>query len=107
MIIKERISEEKLKELASDASMVKMAVDIEKGILAAVCFFHMDCAEELIRNGSKNKNLWGANFYPQEKRVDFSAVFNIRPQYNNRAMEIQDPVIKKEVGAVINKLLPI
>lgn len=107
MIIKEKISEEKFKELAGEASMVKIAVDIEKEILSLGCELHMDCADDLMRAGSENKNLWGANVYPKKKTLDFSAVFNIRPYYNNRSMEIQDLEMRKRVEAVIRKILPI
>ena len=107
MIIKNKISSEKLDEIAEGTLMVKLVVDIEKEILAAGCELHIDCAEEMIGAGSLNKNLWGANIYPKNKKIDFSAVFNIRPQSGNRSMEIQDNAIREKVGAVIKKLLPL
>lgn len=101
MIIRDKISSEKLNEIAGDALIVKLVVDIEKEILSAGCELHIDCAEELINAGSLNKNLWGANIYPKNKKIDFSAVFNIRPASGNRSMEIQDNAIREKVGAVI------
>lgn len=107
MIIKEKISKEKFEELADGASMVKMAVDIKKEIMSLGCELHMDCADELMQNGSENKNVWGANIYPKKMALDFSAVFNIRPGMGNRSMEIQDVEITRNVEEVIKKLLPI
>ena len=107
MVIKEEISEAKFTELIKDIDMLKLAVDVKKEIVAAGCYFHMDCAEELIKDGSSSANIWGANIYPEEKKLDFSAVFNIRPLLNNRSMEIQDVAIKEKVAAIIRKLLPL
>ena len=106
MIIKEKISKEKFKEIIGDDAMAKLAVDIEKKFLSISCEFHVFCAEELIQDGSRRKNLWGANVYP-DGAIDFTAVFNIRPQDGNRSTEIQNEDTKKEVEAVIKELLPI
>jgi len=107
MLIKEKISKEKFAETAKDADMLKLVVDIEKEVLSLDCVFHVDCADELLRTGSKGKDLWGANVYPKEKKLDFSAVFNVKPHYNNRSMEVQDAAIRGKVEAVIRKLLPL
>ncbi len=94
-------------EIASGAKMVKMAVDIEKEIISLGCELHMDCGDELMQSGSRIDNVWGANVYPEKNALDFSAVFNIRPSFGNRSMEIQNAEIKKKVEAVIRKLLSI
>lgn len=106
MIIKEKISKEKLKEIIGDAEMAKLAVDIEKKLLAIGCEFHVFCAEELLQGGSRRKNIWGANVYP-DGALDFTAVFNIRPADGNRSMEIQSEGVRKEVESVIKTLLPL
>ena len=42
----------------------KAVADIKLGIFSIGCELHIDCAEELIENGSKAKDLWGFNIYP-------------------------------------------
>lgn len=106
MIIREKISKEKLKEIIGDDVMAKMVVDIERKILAISCELHLFCAEELLRDGSRRKNIWGANVYP-DGTIDFAAVFNIRPQDGNRSIEIQEKNTRKEVEAVMRALLPL
>lgn len=86
--------------------MAKLAVDIERKILTIGCEFHVFCAEELLNDGSRRKNTWGANVYP-DGAIDFTAVFNIRPQDGNHSTEIQNEETKKEVESVIKKLLPV
>jgi hypothetical protein len=100
MIIKEK------KSLNSfDPVFVKVVVDIEREIVSASCELHSDCAEELVVDGSVYKNLWGANIYPGDKKIDFISLINIRPADNNRSMDIENPVIKKKVEDIIKKLL--
>ncbi len=100
MIIKEKSSLDSF-----DPAFVKAVVDIEKRILSAGCELHSDCAEELTAAGSDYKNLWGANFYPTDKKIDFISLINIRPAENNRSMDIENPTIKEEVEGIIKELL--
>ena len=84
---------------------VKVVVDIERGVLSAVCDLHSDCADELVADGSQWGNLWGANVYLDEKRIDFVSLINIRPAVGNRSMTIELPAIRAKVEAVIRKQL--
>jgi len=106
-LIKEKISPGKFAEIVGDADMVKVVVDIEREIVALGCELHIDCANELIEDGSRSKDIWGANVYPKKREIDFTAVFNIKPSSNNRSLEIQDAAIREKVGAVIQKFLPL
>jgi len=99
MIIKEKTS------LDSFGSFVKVVADIERQIISVGCELHVDCAEELMAQGSSYANLWGANAYPKDKKIDFIALINIRPAANNRSMEIGDQNIKKRVEDIIKKLV--
>ncbi len=86
------------------SEMSKLAVDIERKIIAAGCEFRVFCADELLEDGSQRKNIWGANVY-SDGRMDFAAVFNILPQDGNRSLEIQDGKIRAEVETVVKNLL--
>lgn len=99
MIINEKIS------LDSYGDFVKVVVDIERQIMAVGCELHVDCAEELMAEGSKYPDLWGANVYPKDKKIDFIALINIRPASGNRSMEIGDENIRKKVEDIIKKLV--
>ncbi len=98
MIVRAKAS---LKEFGS---FVKTVVDIEKKITAIGCELHIDCADELIADGSSGKDLWGANIYPEDKRIDFISMINIRPKDNNLSMEIQIPEIRSRVEVIIRDL---
>lgn len=99
MIIREKIKTP-LKE-----KFVKVVVDIEQSVLACGCELHIDCAEELMETGSVSNNLWGANVYPEERRIDFVSLINVRPAADNRSMEISLPEVRYQVESIINALL--
>jgi len=100
MIIKEKTS------LSSfDPVFIKVVIDIKREIISAGCELHSDCVEELVVDGSKYTDLWGANIYPADKKIDFISLINIRPADNNRSMDIKDQNIRKKVEDIIKKLL--
>ena len=86
-------------------SYIKVAVDVQREILAGGGVMHADCEEVLLDSGSKQKDVWGADWLPKEERVDFRSLINIRPRQNNRTMEIQDKTIRGQVEKIVRKLL--
>ena len=87
-------------------SFVKVVVDVERRILAAGCELHIDCADELVEDGSAARDLWGANVYPEKGVIQFVSLINIRPRDGNRSMEIQLPDIRARVEEIIRALTP-
>ncbi len=86
---------------------IKVAVDIKQKILAGGGVMHADCEALLLQHGSKQADIWGADWQPRVKKVVFNSLINIRPRQNNRSMEIQNEKIKDDVEAVVKKLLDI
>jgi hypothetical protein len=99
MIIKEKTS------LDFFGSFVKVVVDIERKIISAGCELHADCVEELMTDGSLYTNLWGANIYPKDKKIDFISLINIRPVANNRSMDIENQNTRKKIEDIIKELV--
>ena len=109
-IIKKKITKDELGKIAQEGfgEMVKVVVDVKREVLAIGGELHADEEIALVKDGSESKNLWGANIYlnkPKEKRVEFSALINIRPAQNNRSMEIQNPKIKEKAKEIIDNLI--
>ena len=86
---------------------IKVAVDIQTEILAGGGIMHADCEKVLLESGSKQVNIWGADWHPQEKQVGFQSLINIRPGQNNRSMEIQDQKICQKLERIVRSLLEI
>lgn len=88
--------------------MVKFVVDVERGVLAVGGEMHADAEQLLLEDGSRQADLWGANYYPGRGRegcIEHSALINIRPAAENRSMEIQDPVVREKVRSLVFALL--
>jgi hypothetical protein len=111
LLVKEkRISPQQLKAVCDGwfEDMVKVVVDIEKGVICAGGELHADAEKKLIAEGSKQSSIWGANFYPwhpQEERIEYTALINIRPGQDNPAMNILNPQIQTHMRKLIETLL--
>ena len=80
-------------------------MDIERGILAGGGELHADCEAVLLENGSKQVDIWGADWYPLTQEVGYESLINIRPRQNNRSMEIQYAMIRQQVAHIVQQLL--
>jgi hypothetical protein len=80
--------------------MVKYVVDVSRGVAAVGGEMHADGEEALLEDGSRQPDLWGANYYPGRGRdecIEYTALINIRPAQGNRSMEIGDPAVRDRV----------
>ena len=101
-ILREHPTEEQVIEMLETLqTYIKLAVDIERHCVAGGGTMHYDCEQELLKDGSRQEDIWGADWYPQERAVRFEALINIRPRQNNRNMPIQDPDIRARVEATV------
>jgi hypothetical protein len=88
--------------------MVKYVVDIERGIIAVGGELHSDAEAVLLENGSRQADLWGANYYPglgASDCIEYTSLINIRPSQGNRSMVIEDGEIRDRVEVVTHRLL--
>ena len=86
-------------------SMIKIVVDIRRRYLSGGGEMHADCESVLLEDGSEQDDLWGANWYPSEQRIEFESLINIRPRLGNRNILIQDENLRKQVEFVTREIL--
>ena len=108
--IDSEISIKALREMSEKmfGNLVKAVVDIEKEIMVIDAELHSDEEKVLIEDGSKQQNLWGINIYtelPQEDRIEFDSMINLRPKQNNRSRGIDDPKIREKILQICDKLI--
>ena len=84
---------------------VKLAVDIDRGVLAGGGAMHADCEAILLEDGSQQDFIWGADWNPSTQEVTFESLINIRPRQNNRSLELQDPELRAKVEQITRDLL--
>ncbi len=105
-IIREHASRKQLHEMMEMLeTYIKLAVDIERGILAGGGAMHADCEAALLEDGSQQEFIWGADWNPETQEVTFESLINIRPSQNNRSLELQDLELRTKVERVTRKLL--
>lgn len=84
---------------------IKIAVDIEREILAGGAERHYECEQELLKDGSRQKDIWGADWYPYTRETSFESIINIRPSEGNRSMIVKSPIIQKRITTITERLL--
>lgn len=107
-IITQALELVRLNEMAANSfgNLVKAVVDVEKELLAIDAELHSDLEALLLENGSKQKDLWGINLYPEiagEEFIEFDSVINMRPSQNNRSRGVEDETLRKRIISVVTK----
>lgn len=88
--------------------MVKYVVDVRRRLIAIGGELHADGESLLLESGSRQEDIWGANYYPgrgPEGCIEFTALINIRPAAGNRAMEIADESLRRTIREVTFELI--
>lgn len=110
LIADARVDPARLRELVDQyfGDMVKVVVDVRRRVVAVGGELHADAEALLLEHGSRQTDLWGANYYPglgPSGCIEFTALINIRPAQANRSMEIQDPDVREAVRAIVHDLV--
>jgi RES domain-containing protein len=87
------------------STYVKLAVDLDRGVLAGGGVMHADCEALLLEDGSAQQDIWGADWNPTTRQVTFEALFNIRPGQDNPALEVLDPLRRERIVQIVRHLL--
>ncbi|NJR66145.1 MAG: hypothetical protein HC772_13830 [Leptolyngbyaceae cyanobacterium CRU_2_3] len=105
LLIRDRATEAQVEAMLEELGVyIKVAVDIDRRILAGGGYLHADCEAELLDDGSRQDAIWGANWNPFTQNIVYESLINIRPR-QNRSMEILDIGIREQVAQVIHQLL--
>lgn len=105
-IIRSRATQQQMTDMLQALNTyIKLAVDIRRGILAGGGAMHADCEAVLLEDGSKQEDVWGADWNPGARQVTFESLINIRPRQNNPSMDILDPAIRERVAAIAYQVL--
>jgi hypothetical protein len=80
--------------------MVKFVVDVERRVAAVGGELHADEEALLLDDGSRQEDLWGANYYPGRGEtgcIEYTSLINIRPARANRSMVIENAALRERV----------
>ncbi len=106
LIIRSHATAEEVVEMLKQWGVfIKVVVDIEREILAGGSEKHYECEQELLKDGSRQCDLWGADWTPYTQTIVFESIINIRPSQNNRTMVVESPELREKISQIIVSLL--
>jgi len=106
LIVRQKADGDTLKKIAEDLDgYVKVVVDIKRRILSAGGKLHVDGESILLRDGSKQVDLWGGGIDLETNEIDFDSMINLRPAQANPSREVLGQAIRKEMETIIRSLL--
>jgi hypothetical protein len=106
-IIQEKVTPQQLRELLEEHQAdeyVKLAVDLETSLVAGGGEWHADCEALLLEQDCNGNQIWGAGWLWKTQEVTFDSLINIRPTQGNRTLELQDPVLRQQIHAIVTQL---
>ncbi len=83
---------------------VKVVVDVRRKILSAGGEKHVDGEQLLLKDGSRQQDLWGAGLDLETNEMDFDSMINLR-SIQNTSREILDPNVRQQVESITRFLL--
>jgi len=109
-IVKDGVLISKLKAMAQSkfGDLVKAVVDVGQEVMALDAELHADEEALLIKNGSKQQDLWGINIYPDLDRsqwIEYDSMINLKPAQGNRTRGVDQPEIRERIVKIVNKLV--
>ena len=107
-LVRGSLNETQIAALAAEnfGDMFKVVVDVARKTLAAGGALHADAEQLLLDDGSQQGDIWGANYFPDRplgKRLEYSALINIRPAAGNRDQDIQSEPVRAKVRDIIER----
>ena len=69
---------------------IKTVIDVKEEICSAGCDRHFESEQGLLKQGSRQENLWGGGVDVETLAIDCNSIINIRPHQGNTSSEIQD-----------------
>ncbi len=107
-IIGERLTMTELRQMAADrfGDLVKAVVDVDKALLAVDAELHSDLEALLLENGSRQKDLWGINLYPElqgEGFIEFDSMINVRPSQGNRSRGVEKEEVRNKISEIVGR----
>jgi len=75
---------------------IKTIIDVEKRICSAGMDRHFEGEQILLKQGSRQSDIWGGGIDLETKEIDFNSFINIRPNDNNAKNDIQSEKLRKK-----------
>lgn len=102
--IKDKVTSEDLKKARRDhGNFIQLAVDVETGTIAIGGEMHADAEQTLLDSGSNPEHVWGGSINLQTKKIETSALINVRPELGNDSQEILNPEKRERFIGIVKE----
>jgi hypothetical protein len=106
LLLREAATPEQIAHMLADwEALIKVVVDIRRGILTGGGEMHVDGEAILLADGSQQEDLWGANWYPASREIRFEALINIRPRQGNRRLQVESGTTRNTIETIVRRIL--
>lgn len=110
IVVTDRVTKREVEELSKRrfGDMVKVVVDIAKGMMALGGELHADEEQILLDRGSSQNDLWGINIYhalPRDQWIEFDSMINIRPSRGNRSRSVENEELRLQIKEMVNRMI--
>lgn len=110
IIVTKKISKDELARITKEnfETMVKIDVDVKRGVATIGGEWHSEGDEALSKDGSSREDVWGINFYPwnePKNRIEYVSLINIKPAFGNRSMQVENKETREKIRAIVGKLI--
>lgn len=103
-IVTDRVTPQQMQEMLEELeTFIKLAVDVTRRVVAGGGEMHADCQAVLLEDGSRQEDVWGADWVPETREVRFESLINIRPKQHNRSMTVGDPKLRAIIAAIVKE----
>ena len=82
---------------------IKLAVDVRRKVIAGGGGMHADCEAVLLEDGSRQADVWGADWVPEGQEVRFESLINVRPKQRNRTMRIDNHALRVKIEQIVRE----
>lgn len=110
-VIRDQVTVARIAQLAAATfgDLVKAVVDTESCTMAIGGAMHADEEAVLIDLGSRQRELWGINLYPEQfggsDWIEFDSMINVRPAQGNRSRDVEDPETRRRIVDIVARLV--
>lgn len=108
VIVRTPVSRASLALSTLDGHLVKAVVDVERRVMAIGGELHSDEEQALLQEGSRQRDLWGINLYPEETTpewIEYDSMINLRPSQGNRSRGVDDASLREKIRSVVASLV--
>lgn len=106
LVVKKKATKKEIKKMAKDFDgYIKLVVDVEQEVLTGGGERHFEAEQKLLKQGSKQKDLWGGGLDLETGEIDYNSIINLRPGQDNPSRDVLSAETRSKFNKIVKSLL--